>query len=71
MEGEQERPYLSYLLRLWWVENHTHCAWHCSLEHVQTGERHGFASLEAMCAFLSESIDPMPAEVPADDDEGE
>ncbi|MCB9422724.1 MAG: hypothetical protein H6667_23190 [Ardenticatenaceae bacterium] len=57
----QEKPYLSYLLRLWLVQNQTHCgAWRCSLENVQTGERHGFASLEALCEFLGEKIAPLP-----------
>ncbi|MCA9974175.1 MAG: hypothetical protein KC413_00440 [Anaerolineales bacterium] len=65
---EQEKPYLSYLLRLWLVQNQTHCAWRCSLENVQTGERHGFASLEAVCAFLGEQIDPSLEGDRVDDD---
>jgi hypothetical protein len=58
--AEQEKPYLSYLLRLWLVQNEAHHVWRCSLENVKTGERQGFASLEAMCLFLSEKIMPLP-----------
>jgi hypothetical protein len=58
--SDLEKPYLSYLLRLWLVKNQTHCSWRCSLENVQTGERHGFANLDALCVFLSEKIAPLP-----------
>ncbi len=55
--AKQENPHLSYLLRLWSVQNHEGRRWRCSLENVQTGERRAFASLEALYAFLSEKID--------------
>ena len=48
-------PYLSYLLRLWVVQNQEVSVWRCSVEDVQTGERHGFASLESLCEFLREA----------------
>ena len=64
---EQGRPYLSYLLRLWLVHNHDGCLWRCSLENVQTGERQGFANLEALCVFLIERIDPLLESNPIDD----
>ena len=57
---DQENPYLSYLLRLWLVENQAHRVWRCSLENVQTGKRYGFASLEALYTFLDEEISPLP-----------
>jgi hypothetical protein len=65
---KQEKPYLSYLLRLWSVQNQTHSTWRCSLENVQTGERHGFANLDALCVFLGEQIDPALEGCRADDD---
>ena len=48
-------PYLSYLLRLWMVQNQEGNVWRCSVEDVQTGERYGFASLESLCDFLREA----------------
>ncbi len=65
--ADQDKPYLSYLLRLWLVKNQTHHVWRCSLENVRTGERHGFADLEALYAFLNEEIGPLPEGTPADD----
>jgi hypothetical protein len=64
---DQEKPYLSYLLRLWLVQNHEGYVWRCSLENVQTGERHGFAGLEVLCEFLCEKIAPIPEGDGADD----
>lgn len=46
---DKRRPHRSYLLRLWQAEG---SAWRASLESPHTGERHGFASLEALFAFL-------------------
>ena len=46
--------YLSYLLRLWVVQNQEGCLWRCSVEDVQTGERYGFANLELLISFLQE-----------------
>jgi hypothetical protein len=57
MMVEQENPHLSYLLRLWSVTNCEDRRWRCSLENVQTGERIGFANLEALHAFLDKEID--------------
>lgn len=58
MTVDKGEPYLSFLLRMWLVKNQVHQVWRFSLENVQTGERHGFASLEALCEFLSNQIDP-------------
>ena len=49
--SEQRVRYQSYLLRLWRVPGESG-AWQASLEDPQTGERRGFASLDALCAFL-------------------
>jgi hypothetical protein len=48
----KQRPYLSYLLRLWPAEENGGSPWRASLESPHTGERKGFASLEDLCAFL-------------------
>ena len=48
-----QRPgYRAYLLRLWQVRNGEETHWHASLQDAHGGERHGFASLEAMFEFL-------------------
>ncbi len=50
-----ERPgYLAYLLRLWQVNDEGKPVWRASLESPHTGERHGFANLEMLFAFLEE-----------------
>ena len=50
-----ERPgYLAYLLRLWRVNDDGKPVWRASLESPHTGERHGFANLEALFDFLEE-----------------
>jgi hypothetical protein len=51
MAGRQ-RPYLSYLLRLWMVEGNGP-EWRASLENPTTAERHGFSSLEKLVGFLA------------------
>lgn len=54
-DGEHT-DYLSYLLRLWRVDEASGgrgCAvWRASLESTHTGERKGFADLEELCGFL-------------------
>jgi hypothetical protein len=49
----RQRPYLSYLLRLWMVEGDGP-VWRASLENPSTAERHGFSSLEKLVGFLAE-----------------
>jgi hypothetical protein len=50
-----EQPgYLAYLLRLWRVNDDGKPVWRASLESPHTGERHGFANLELLFAFLEE-----------------
>jgi len=44
--------YLAYMLRLWQVDSDGEPAWRASLESPHTGERKGFASLEALFDFL-------------------
>lgn len=49
---EKEFPYLVYLLRLWPTADGEAEVWRASLQRPETGERYGFASLEALFAFL-------------------
>ncbi len=53
--NERERPYVSYLLRLWLVHNHEGAVWRCSIQNVQTGKQQGFDSPESFCKFLQEA----------------
>lgn len=46
-------PYRSYLLRLW-LEPNNPPAWRAILESPANGERHGFANLEGLFAFLEQ-----------------
>ncbi|HEY65246.1 MAG TPA: hypothetical protein G4O02_11815 [Caldilineae bacterium] len=57
----EERPnYISYLLRLWQVDESEGGGWRASIEDPHTGERQGFASLEAFFTFLQERVDTSP-----------
>jgi hypothetical protein len=49
--------YLTYLLRLWQVNDQGKPVWRASLESPHTGERVGFGSLEALFAFLVEKTE--------------
>lgn len=51
MTNERSR-YLAYLLRLWQVRDHQEMIWRASLESPHTGQRHGFADLDALFEFL-------------------
>ena len=51
MHGKKQR-YHSFLLRLWPVEARGQIVWRASLESSHTGERWGFADLNALYAFL-------------------
>lgn len=53
--GQREPQYQSYLLRLWRADGEKACR--VMLEHVGSHERHGFADLEDLCAFLREQAD--------------
>jgi len=52
----ERRNYLSFLLRLWRVGKEE-AVWRASLESPHTGEHIGFASLDALFAFLREQTD--------------
>ena len=53
--AKEQPDYISYLLRLWRssdVSSGGKATWRASLENPHTGERTGFASLDALCHFL-------------------
>ncbi|MBN1813294.1 MAG: hypothetical protein JXA14_15770 [Anaerolineae bacterium] len=51
MNDDQHR-YLSYLLRIWAVDQNGSRIWRASLESSTTGERLGFPDLDTLLAFL-------------------
>ena len=53
MAAERDQ-YQAYMLRLWQDQGEAGPQWRASLESPHTGERRGFASLEALFAFLEE-----------------
>jgi hypothetical protein len=55
MRDEKQR-YLSYLLRLWPVKENEHTVWRASLESPHTGERWGFANVEALFECVRQKI---------------
>ena len=55
--SEDQRRYISYLLRLWQTMSGDALVWYASLESSQTGERQGFASLDALFEFLRGQTD--------------
>ncbi|TFG72518.1 MAG: hypothetical protein E4H27_02475 [Anaerolineales bacterium] len=59
---------LSFLLRLWHVKENDHWVYRYSLESSHSGERWGFADLDARRAFLRNQTDNQPY---GDLDEGE
>ena len=46
--------YRAYLLRLWQTGEGEATVWRVLLEDPRTGERHGFADLDRLMAFLHE-----------------
>ena len=54
MTKQPESQYQSYLLRLWRAGEGK--SWRVVLEQVATHERHGFADLDGLCAFLREQM---------------
>ncbi len=55
--SKEERPYLSYLLRLWRARTGETWTWQASVENAHTSERQGFASLRLLFAFLEDETD--------------
>ncbi len=55
MSKAAEFEYQSYLLRLWRSSKGN--AWRVMLEQIGSHQRHGFADLDSLCAFLHEQTD--------------
>ena len=49
---EEQSDYLSYLLRLWQVNEEGHPAWRASLKSARTGRELGFQRLEELFEYL-------------------
>jgi hypothetical protein len=57
--------YRSFLLRLWQVTEKGEQEWRASLENVESGEKHGFSSLEELWSYLCQvttNKDEIPGE---------
>jgi hypothetical protein len=60
--AKEQSDYLSYLLRLWRVDEESphggakQVVWRASLENPHTRQRQGFASLDELFDFLREQI---------------
>lgn len=54
---KQKRPnYHSYLIRLWRSSDDETASWHIMLENPHTRERHSFATLGDMLAYLQQVL---------------
>lgn len=53
---DEQRQYLSYLLRLWQERATSPAVWRASLENSRTGEVVGFADTMQLFAFLQEQL---------------
>lgn len=51
-----QQQHRAFLLRLWQAGNGDTPEWRFSIEDVRTHERHGFADLASVVAFLEEQI---------------
>jgi hypothetical protein len=51
---DEAQPYRAYLVRLWQARSGRQVVWRASAEDAHSGERHAFADLQALCAFLLE-----------------
>lgn len=56
MTGEQ-LSYISYMLRLWRVNEADGSVWRASLEDPHTGRRIGFDNVEGLFTFLRQQLD--------------
>jgi hypothetical protein len=54
--GKDQPDYLSYLLRLWRVNDGEKAVWRASLESPHTAKRRGFGDLEDLFTFLEKEI---------------
>lgn len=54
--------YLSFLLRLWLVDDDGKPEWRASLEDPRTGNRHGFANIDDLARYLERHTRGAPEE---------
>lgn len=47
-----DNRYVSFMLRLQWMENKDHPTWVASIQSTKTGELHCFPSLDTLIEFL-------------------
>ena len=59
-EAGEVRDYVAYLLRLWREKGGESTQWRASLQDPHTGEKVGFASLEALFAYLWKKVAEEP-----------
>jgi hypothetical protein len=52
--SDEADAYQIYMLRLWRARCKGRWQWRVAIESPRTGERHGFASLEELYAYLSQ-----------------
>jgi len=64
MMSPSASPYFSYLLRLWLAGNDDQPEWRLALIDPQTGEQHGFTSLEALTTLLQTRMDEAASSLP-------
>jgi hypothetical protein len=57
--SQEQRDYLSYLMRLWREGGGEAAVWRASLKSSHTGEKVGFGSLEELCEFLRRQTDTL------------
>jgi hypothetical protein len=55
--NEEPDAYQTYVLRLWRAKCQGKWEWRASIESPHTGERHVFASLQQLFAYLSEQCE--------------
>lgn len=58
--SQEQRDYLSYLLRLWREGDEERSVWRASLKASRTGEKVGFGSLEELFEFLLMQTGTLP-----------
>jgi hypothetical protein len=64
----RDEKYISYMLRLWQAVSEAGGAWRASLEDPRTGERTGFAELDALFGYLIERTSGDPGALAGPDD---
>jgi hypothetical protein len=56
--------YHSYLLRLWSEEQAGSTEWHSQIDHIQSGRRWSFDTLDKLLDFLNRQTEDPPARAP-------